>query len=460
MMTVVSFVGNLVLARLLSPVEFGDFTLAASTILLVYMLAGFGSQEAIVQYRGEDSEHIVATSFWVSILVGGVLSLVSVGLSVASRTFGWFDVTVSNLMLALAIVYFGGTWATTLGTLLQRDLNHRPIAVVFAIGKFLSFALAIVAAWRGAGVWALLVREAVEIAVKVVCLLYINRNIPRLHLDRQSLRWLADFGSRILVVRISEVAYGRIDNLVVERGFGSAMLGSYNMAYRLSQLGFQLTYQTIGSVMFSAFAAVQSSKERLLNGFERSTYWLVRASCFVCLLAYSAGETATVLLYGEQWRDAGQLLVWMVPFILFLPLYENNRYLLEGIGLITETIWASLVKVGLFLIGLLIFPRLWGLAGIVISVNLSLFVGWIVLSYFVDRHLSIKWRMLMLKPAVAFAVAFAAILLVSGEGEGDFGRILITTFTGLTVYLLSLLLLEYKLLRKEADTILNIASGR
>lgn len=458
MMTAVSFLGNLALARLLSPVEFGDFTVAASVALLIYMVAGFGSQEALIQYRGEDETEVVATAFWVSIGVGVVLAVVSVLIGVVVQQLGWYDNTISTLVIALSIIYFGRICSTTLGTLLQRDLNHQPIAVIFAVSKVLSFTIAVIAAWRGAGIWALFIREAIEILVNLIGLLYANQTIPKFGFTRAALNHLLRFGSRILVVRVSETVYGRVDNLLVERLFGSAALGSYGMAYRLSQLGHELTYQTIGSVMFSAFATIQSSKERLKVGFERSTYWLIRFALLVSLVAFAAGEEVTVLLYGEPWREAGKLLVWMTPFIFFLPLYSNNRMLLEAIGLLNETIYASLIKAAVFVLGLLVFPRFFGLAGVVLTVHLSMFTGWLLLSYYIGRHLLIDWLHLGLRPFFALIVTGGYIVWWGSGVDLSFGRILITIFTTIAVYLLSLVLFEYKLLVEEANTIKRIAS--
>lgn len=457
MMTVVGFAGNLILARLLSPEEFGIFTLAASVLVLVYMLSGFGSQEAIIQYRGKDTARFIGTAFWMSIVIGALLALVGVLLGIGAQQFNYFDPLISQLMIGLALVYFGGVCSNTLSVLLQRDLNHRPIAIIEAVSKMISFAVAIIFAWRGVGVWALFIRESAEVGLKVISLLWINPNIPKIYFDRDATRWIIKFGSRILFTRASETAYGRIDNLVVERAFGSATLGSYGMAYRLSQLGHQLTYQTIGSVMFSAFASVQASKERLLIGFERSTFWLLRLSLLVALLAFALGEAATVLLYGEKWRQAGELLVSMTPFILFLPLYENNRVLLEGINQLDQIIRATTIKFVVFIVGLLVLPLMMGLQGVIVAVNLSVLIGWLVLCAAVSRHLEVNWGRLLLRPALAFGVTLL-ILWNLPVFEG-FGRILIPMFTTITTYLISLFIFEYKLLLQEFSVVHKIAFG-
>ena len=152
----IGFVGNLLLARILMPEDFGIFALASSLLVFVTVFTGFGSQEAIMVCHDEAIVDLIPTAFWISLAIGVIVA--TAGILTGLAVWPHYGRTTGLIIIALSALVPFTSLANARDSLLRRDMVYKPIALTLTISNAVSFVLGVVAALFGMGPWALLVR--------------------------------------------------------------------------------------------------------------------------------------------------------------------------------------------------------------------------------------------------------------------------------------------------------------
>jgi len=436
---VISFAGNLALARLLFPADFGVYALATSLLSLVTMLGGFGSQEAIIQFREEknsaDVERLIAMSFWTSCIIGFGIALI--GTCIGLIASHYYDNNVSRLVIILSWTSMVNTIALTYAAILQRDFNFKPIAVVKVLTGIISFGSAAVLASQGWGVWSLAAKDVIGTMITLLGMIWAAKYRPIFAFDRTDFLWILSFGWRMMVSRISEVLFGRVDNLVVGTFLGTVSLGYYSQAYRLALLGHQFTHGALSSVIYSSFAHVQKSSSKLQYVYERIYFWLPRFIIPLGIIVWLLGKEVVVLVYGTKWEEAGIVLEAMAVFVVFAPLSDTLKELLVGVGRIDTVVRYRVVQLGIFFPTVIAAVYWGGLNAVVWSVNLSVFLFWLLLWHATTEIVRSGWKYLLQPPLIAgigSALAGRVISVAGGSSEVLIAHIAFTASATVCIY--------------------------
>jgi O-antigen/teichoic acid export membrane protein len=446
----VSFIGNIFLARLLVPNDFGIYALAASILSLVFMISGFGTQESIVQCHEDNIEELIPTAFWMTIALGVTLALVGsmLGVLLLPR----YGKLVAVLIVLLSWLSLISMISNAYGAILQRSLHYRPLSITQLLGTFLSFSMAILAAYRNYGIWSLFLREAiftffVAIGFGWAC----GFQIPWKFNTRTAV-WIWGFGWRVMGNRITEVLFERVDKLVVGTFLGTAVLGQYNVAYRLAWVGHQFSYGAIESISFSVFANIQKEKEKLRVAFEKMYYWLLRFALLLGLSVWFCGANIVRIIYGSKWEQAALIFQNMAVLLMLLPLETSLRSFLVGAGHINRSLRVRSLML-IFLIPAMLASAYWGgIIWLVWSINLSLFLSWIIAVRYTSQVIPVRWRYLMRKPIIAGIITFICVEIVgnmSHWSDSDLLGVVVNGILVVVVFLLLLSLFEHHSLRTE-----------
>jgi PST family polysaccharide transporter len=372
-----------VLARLLTPAEFGVVAGAGVAVWLSLVFSSLGVGPALIQRRVVAPAHIetaaaasalfgVATAIVVAVCAPTVESLLRVdGLAPILRGFS-------------AVFPLAGL-ASVAECMLQRELRFGAIAraelVSYAIGYgVVGIALAAV----GAGAWALVGAEVAKSAVKAGVMLYDVPAARRLRLHPGVLRELLHFGSGYTASALTTYVVAQGDNVVVARFLGAAALGVYGRAYDLMLVPAQAIGMLLDKVLFPALARVQDDPARLRVAYRRGT-------ALVALLVMPLSAVAVVLapeliavLLGPAWSDA------VMPFqILALAMYFRVGYMIghsvaNATGAARAVAWRNTVFAGLVVVGALAGAK-WGLIGVSIGVLGAMAVNFVMIFQLGER---------------------------------------------------------------------------
>jgi O-antigen/teichoic acid export membrane protein len=350
-----------VLARQLSPKEYGlvGMALVFSAVLLLFADIGLGA--ALVQRR-RITEEDRSTVFWTSAGVGALLTLAGVaGAGLVASAYG--EPSVRPLVLALSAGCIVTALGSTPAALLTRDMDFRGLELR-AIGATVAGAIvAVITALRGWGAWAVVAQQLTVVSFSTVLLWAFSPWRPRLVFSLASLRSIGGFGGNVFGSRFCFFLNRNTDNILVGRFLGADSLGIYALAYNamitpLSRLAFPLQ-----EVMFPALARMQDDRARMREIWLR-TLRLISAFAMPAMLGLIvvADEFARVV-FGERWLAVAPVLQILAWVGLLQTLSALNSKILTALDRTGVLMRFAVLSFALYLVAFVVGLK-WGILGV------------------------------------------------------------------------------------------------
>jgi O-antigen/teichoic acid export membrane protein/glycosyltransferase involved in cell wall biosynthesis len=367
----IQIIGTVVLARQLTPGDFGLVALV-STFSLLFMNFGLnGFTEAVLQ-REEIDHFLISNLFWIN---AGVGLLLTIGFAAAGSLLAWFyrDPLVRQVSIGMSLTILLTSVSVQHLALLKRAMRFSAVSVNEIVARVASLVLSILMAWAGWGYWALVAGAVVLPLSQSAGAWYLCRWVPSLP------RRAAGTAS---VVRFAMSVYGRFglnyfsrntDNLLVGWRFGAHSLGFYKKAYDLFALSAGQLSAPLTNVAVSALSRFNPRspqyRQHLISGLSAMAFVGMGLSALFTLL----GQDLIRLLLGPKWEATGQIFTYFAPGIGVMILYYIHGWIHLSIGRADRWFRWSLVEVIVTcLLFLLALP--WGPAGIAVSWTASYWI--------------------------------------------------------------------------------------
>lgn len=318
----VQFVVMIVLARLLTPADFGliAMLLVFTAFAALFVDAGFGT--ALVQ-RKQTSADDETTVFLSSISIGCVVSAILWLTAPAIAAF-YAQPSLTALTRLLLFVLPLSALAAVPDALLTQRLDFRSRANAEIIASLCSGAVALVLAWRGFGVWSLVWQSLVAIGMRTLLLWLFSGWRPRGRFSAASFRSLFGFGSYMLMANLLNVISFRLQSLLIGKLFDSRTLGYYTLAQNTQQAPAQFMSGVLNRVGLPVFATIADQPDKLVRALRLS----LRVAIFVfvpCMAGIAVvAKPLIVVLYGARWVPAAPLLSVLALAAMFWPLHVLN----------------------------------------------------------------------------------------------------------------------------------------
>lgn len=423
------FAISIVLARLLSPDDFG-------TIALLYMFTGIASifleggfSSALIQRQ--DITHIdESTVFWLNLSIG---TLFAIGLwSIASPLatfYGRSELEPLAGLMALNILV--STIGSIHSTLLTKKLDFRTQMKTSSISSVLSGGVAITMAWQGAGLWALAAHAFTATLITTILLWWINPWRPLLKFSMASVHKLFLVGGYLLASGLLGVLVDRMHTLIIGKFYGVRELGYYNRADGTKQLPLGLLTGIISRVALPIFSAAADDKEQLRRGVKQSVQMAMLINIPIMFGLFAVSKPLVLVLFGESWRPAVPILQVLCLAGIFWPLHILNLNALIAQG--HSSLFFRL-EIGKRILGiaLLIAGAYNGVMGIAWSQVVFGVVAFFINAYYTKRYLNYG----AFDQIMDFLPAFVLALFCFGGGLFPLinfldERILVSIFCGI-----------------------------
>lgn len=324
------FAVSIVLARLLSPEEFG-------TIALLYLFTGIagafvdsGFSAALVQYQNATHAD-ESTVFWFNLAMGASVALALWASAPAISAFYALPILLP-LTAILALNIFISSLGSIHGTLLTKHLDFRTQMKVSGVATAISGVVAIVLAWRGAGVWALAAQTVVATVVTTALLWTFNSWRPAFVFSVASARRLFGFGGYMLASGLLDTAYNRMYTLLIGRFYGIRELGFYNRADGTKQLPVGVLTGILSRVAFPIFSASAHDYLQLQRGVRLALRGMMLLNVPMMLGLAAVAEPLVLALFGARWLPAVPVLRVLCLCAVFWPLHVVNLNVLMALG--------------------------------------------------------------------------------------------------------------------------------
>ncbi|MGD9558673.1 MAG: lipopolysaccharide biosynthesis protein [Mangrovibacterium sp.] len=411
---IISLIITAILARLLTPSEYGIVAIVMVFITFFTYLADFGLGPAIIQNKELDKKDIESI-FSVSLLIAGTLSLLfyfSAGL--ISRFYDNAELLNIARWLSLSVLIF--TINVVPSALNKKELKFKQLGIISVVVQILAGIVAVVMAFMGFSYYALIFRAILSGLFLFIGSYYLNPVRISFHIRWTSIVKIWRFSTYQFLFNFINYFSRNTDNLLIGKYFGSAMLGFYDKAFSLMLMPVQNLTHVITPVLHPVLSDYQDRKDKIYQSFLTLTRVLTTIGFPLSVILYFSGKEIIYLFYGDQWTQS-------IPVFQVLAVIVGVEILLSSTGsffqsanradllFISGVLTSSLIVLGV-LYGIFIGKSLMSVAvGLVVARLLNFFLAIYLL---VKRALGfsvLKFTVKLLPPLFISALVLIANLL-------------------------------------------------
>lgn len=404
---------TVVLARVLTPGDFGLIAMVAPVTGFVAMFKDLGLSVATVQ-RDHITHDQVSTLFWINVGISAVLMVITMALAPAVASF-YGDDRATMVTVAFAAIFLLGGFTAQHQALLQRQMLYGRLAWIEICSLAVGVAVAIGAAIQGLGYWALVLMPASSAAIGLVLVWLMSGWLPGRPRRGTGVRSMLRFGGGLTGFNILNYAARNADDVLIGRFIGASALGLYSRAYSLLLLPIRMIRSPISAVAVPALSRLQQDESRYRRYVRTALALITFLSMPLVGFSAVAAEEIILLVLGEQWLGAVTVFRVLALAALVQSFNVVTGWVYTSLGQTTRWfrwgLFSSGVTTASFVVGL---P--WGIEGVAIAYTTAVYLLLLPSLMFCFRRaplsaldvLSVVWR-----PLVATAAGVLVLLLVA-----------------------------------------------
>lgn len=368
---VMQSVATIVLARLLTPADFGIVAMVTAITGLASAFADFGLSEATIQ-RKEITHGQVSNLFWINVAIGLGLALITAALGPVLAGF-YREPRLLGITLLLSLTFFIGGLRVQPNALLKRQMRFSAMAFRDVASYVVAVPLAITMALRGAGYWALVALPlALNFCQMAISWAMVQWRPGWPHRDAK-VGSLVAFGGNVSLSYFIFNLNRSFDSVLIGRYWGAAPLGLYSRAYNLLMLPVRQLSTPAGNVAIPAFSRLQDDPDRFARYYLGAISLIIWITAPIFGFLFAAAKPVIILVLGAKWVDAAPVFQILVISALGQLLLESTVWLFVSRGqsdrLLKLLVIISPIIICSFAIGL---P--FGIKGVALSGSLVLIV--------------------------------------------------------------------------------------
>ncbi len=407
----VTFVVSIVLARLLSPEEYGLIGILTIFIAIFNAIVDSGFTNALIRKQDAtdtDYSTVFYTNLVLSVVLAAVLFFCAKPISV------FFErpelVSLTQVMSSVVIINALSIVQRVRTTKAIDFKTQTKITFISSIG---SGVIGIVMAYMGYGVWALVGQQISNQLLTTLFFWFYNKWMPKLVFSWSSFKEMWEFGSRLLASGLIDTAWKEVYQVVIGKCYSPATLGLYTRAKQFADLCSSNLTSVVQRVSYPVLSSIQDDRARLKGAYQRVIKTTMLPT-FVLMLGMAAcADPMIYVLIGEQWLECVPMLQIICTYGMLYPLHALNLNMLQVQGrsdlFLKLEIIKKIVGIGPLLLG--IFVNIyWMLAGTLVTSLISYYLN----AYYSGPFLnySIKEQVKDILPSFGVAVAMAVPVYV------------------------------------------------
>lgn len=411
----VSFVSGIILARLLSPEDYGCIGMLSIFMLIsaVFIDGGFGS--ALIQKKRPTQEDYSTVFFWnlgLSILIYIILFLIAPLIADFYRT-----PILCNVLRVQGVVLIINALQTVQSNQLTKQFQFRKIAITLTSTSVISLTITIWLAYKGWGVWSLVIQNILMAIIPTLVYWLTNKWSPKLVFSINSFRELFSFGFYMLMTTTVSTIVNNIQGILIGRIYNPSLMGYYSKAHSTEMLASKSISDVVSQVTYPLYAEIQESKETMVFAIKKITSsiaFLVFPLMFILILL---AKPIFILLYSAKWLESIPYFQMLCLAGLAICLQSANGQTIAAIGkskvmfkwsLIKQLVGVSFIILGLFL---------YGIKGMLVGMIMKSYLIYIINASLVSYYIGYKLRSQLfdLFPILAVAIISYAVAYLFGR---------------------------------------------
>lgn len=431
-----------VLARLLSPGDYGLLAMVATITVMAQAISDFGLSWATVQRERLDRNQIDAL-FLVNCAFGFFLTILCC-LSAPYVASFYHRPELSRIIIVASTTLFISAAAVQPNALLLRQMKLRALNSCALCSLFISALVAIALARLGFGYWALVAQLVLQQVIIAALSFPMSGYYPGLPLHSRNIGTLLTFGGYSAAYGIVNYFARNLDNVLVGRFWGATALGYYSRAYFVMTLPGMMVIGVFSGMLIPTLASLRKEPARMESAYLRTLRLITVLGCSLAVgLAVTAPEIVEVV-YGPKWHAVVPILLWLAAAGILQPIQNTSQWLYivaeEGRGMFL---------MGLLVAGSATLAFAFGIRSGPVGVARAYAISNAIVAYpvFLLGHracgLDIKKSVAASAPLLLCALVMGAFVYITGigcsaAGIGLHGRLTLKVFAGIIVYAVAL----------------------
>lgn len=374
----ISFIISIILARLLSPSEFGLIGMITIFIAISQSFINSGFSNALIRKKNATNTDY-STVFYFNLVVGTLFYLILfLSAPAISRFFN--EPQLISIVRVISIGLIISSLTIIQRTILTKRVDFKLQARISVIASSVSGIVAIVMAYKGFGVWALVSQTLINQALVSIFLWLWNRWRPILIFSKKSFNELFGFGSKLLVSGLIETVYRNIYYLIIGKFFSPQELGYYTRAEGFKNLPSQNLNSIISRVTYPILSDIQDDIPRLKSSYKKLISSVMFITFTLMIGMAAVAEPMIHTLIGEKWEPSIIYLQMLSIVGMFYPLHALNLNMLQVQGrsdlFLRLEIIKKLIAIPVILIGIFI-----GIKAMIVGMFVNSIIAYYLNSY-------------------------------------------------------------------------------
>ncbi len=348
----VSFIVQIILARLLDPTDYGVLTLLTIFITVSQVFVQSGFNTALIQRKDvteKDYSSVFYLSLSIAVLLYGILFFI------APFIADFYDMPqLKNILRVLAIILIPGAFNSIQNAKIAREMQFKKLMYCTLGSVIISGTVGIVMAYMGFGVWALVGQQLTnQISICLIMLIVVKWH-PMAVFQIDRVKVLFSFGWKLLCSALLDTIYQNLRSLVIGKKYDSGTLGYYNRGKQFPEIIVNNINGAIQSVMLPALSKEQDNKERMKSMMRRS---IVTSSFIIFPLVMGlavVAEPLISLVLTDKWLPCVPYMRIYCFTFAFYPIHTANLQALNAQGRSDQFLKLEIIKKSYGIVVLLI----------------------------------------------------------------------------------------------------------
>jgi O-antigen/teichoic acid export membrane protein len=428
-----------VLARLLTPSDYGAAAIAIALAAFAPTVADMGIGTALVQAE-KATQRIRSTAFWAAVGSGvGLCVIAAAAAEPLARFMG--EPEVAGMVVAGGLTFAIYSVGSASQAMFMRDMRFRSIELRNWVALLTGGVVAIVAALSGAGPWALALQQITFMSMLAAGIWFRAGWRPTLEFSRADFRRLASFAIRIAGGRWARLFELLVLTVLIGRLASVPELGAWSFGMSMVILPLSLIAIPIAEVLFSAFSRLRDEPERMVALWLDSIGYLAAVLLPVMLGLMIVSPDLIPAVFGSHWEISVGVVQILSVSVLIRGLQSWGSVYMDAVGRPGVTFWTQLASLCLMPVAVVVGVH-WGIEGVAVGFVLcQLIAVEIPMCILVFSQMRLSPQIVARRLAgIAVAALLMAVACVAGRsaleaaGVGMAGRAVLTIVLGVAVY--------------------------
>jgi len=405
----IQFIVSVFLARILLPEDFGLIAMLAIILALGNSLIDSGFQKALIQKKVltyTDECSVFYFNIFIALIITGI---VFISAPLISQFYD--QPQLISISRTLSIVFLFSSFGLVQDSLLAKKLDFKIITKVNVTSSILSGVLSIIMAFKGFGVWSLVMLNAGGAFFRTLLFWIYSSWRPSPIFSFDSLQSMYSFGSRLFIVSLTNSVFTNIYQVIIGKLFSVASLGFYSRAKTLSMYPVTVVTSVVNQVSFPVFSKIQDDKTRLKNYMQRTLTMLTVVTFPLMIGIAIVAKPLILILLTEKWLPSVPFFQMLCVVGMLYPIHVVNLNSLNARGRSDLYLKIDIINKVMILLVVLITYR-FGISAMIIGQIINAFIAYYFYAYYSGKHLqySIGMQLRDMFPGLSAALLMGSLV--------------------------------------------------